>query len=75
MAAPLLPHLARADTPEAREIRAAFGGPYRAPALRDHVARIARNVADAETGGRLKVDGQLLISTRSTPRRCRMAAC
>jgi predicted Zn-dependent protease len=62
MAAPLLPHLARADTPEAREIRAAFGGPYRAPALRDHVARIARNVADAETGGRLKVTVELLDS-------------
>ena len=62
MAAPLLPRLARADTPEAREIRAAFGGPYAAPALRDHVARIAQRVADAETGGRLKVTVELLDS-------------
>ncbi|MGO1076503.1 M48 family metalloprotease [Inquilinus sp. CA228] len=62
MATPLLPRPAHADTPEAQEIRAAFGGPYAAPALRDNVARIARRVADAETGGRLKVTVELLDS-------------
>ena len=62
MAAPLLPRLAHADTPEAQDIRAVFGGPYAAPALRDHVARIAQRVADAETGGRLKVTIELLDS-------------
>lgn len=62
MAAPLLPRLAHADTPDAQAIRAAFGGPYTAPALRDHVARIARRVADAETGGRLRVAVELLDS-------------
>ncbi|WP_225768091.1 M48 family metalloprotease [Inquilinus sp. Marseille-Q2685] len=62
MAAPLLPRPALADTAEARAVRAAFGGPYHAPALRDHVARIARRVADAETGGRLRVAVELLDS-------------
>ncbi|WP_343713859.1 M48 family metalloprotease [Inquilinus sp.] len=61
-ALPLLPRPARADTAEARAVRAAFGGPYDAPALRDHVGRIARRVAEAETGGRLKVTVELLDS-------------
>lgn len=61
-AVPLLPRLAWADTAEARAVRAAFGGPYDAPELRDHVGRIAQKVADAETGGRLKVTVELLDS-------------
>lgn len=61
-ALPLLPRPARADSAEARAVRAAFGGPYDAPALRDHVGRIAQRVADAETGGRLKVAVELLDS-------------
>lgn len=61
-ALPLLPRLAAADTAEARAVRAAFGGPYDAPVLRDHVGRIAQKVADAETGGRLKVTVELLDS-------------
>ncbi|WP_395679723.1 M48 family metalloprotease [Inquilinus sp.] len=59
---PLLPRLAAADTAEARAVRAAFGGPYDAPLLRDHVGRIAQKVADAETGGRLTVTVELLDS-------------
>ncbi len=43
-------------------MRAAFGGPYDAPVLRDHVGRIARRVAEAETGGRLEVTVELLDS-------------
>jgi predicted Zn-dependent protease len=62
MAAPLLPRAARAAVDEAQAIRAAFGGPYQALALRDHVAAIARKVADAETGGRLRVTVELLDS-------------
>ncbi|OWJ66357.1 M48 family metalloprotease [Inquilinus limosus] len=61
-ALPLLPRPTLADTAEARAIRATFGGPYDAPALRGHVGRIAQRVADAETGGRLKVAVELLDS-------------
>jgi predicted Zn-dependent protease len=61
-ALPLLPRLSWADTAEARAVRAAFGGPYDAPVLRDHVGRIAQKVADAETGGRLEVTVELLDS-------------
>ncbi|WP_026869129.1 M48 family metalloprotease [Inquilinus limosus] len=61
-ALPLLPRMARAAPDEAQAIRAAFGGPYDAPALRGHVARIAQRVADAETGGRLRVAVELLDS-------------
>ncbi|MBW8726447.1 MAG: M48 family metalloprotease [Inquilinus limosus] len=61
-ALPLLPRPAWADTVEARTVRAAFGGPYDAPGLRDHVGRIAQKVAEVETGGRLKVMVELLDS-------------
>jgi predicted Zn-dependent protease len=65
----LAPRLAMAATADitatdAQEVLDEFGGLYQAPALRDRVAAIAQRVADAETGGAMRVSVDLLDSDR-----------
>ncbi|MGO4727338.1 MULTISPECIES: M48 family metalloprotease [unclassified Inquilinus] len=63
----LAPRLAAADAvlaEGAKDVQEEFGGPYQAPALRDRVARIGQRVADAETGGTMRVAVDLIDSDR-----------
>lgn len=67
-AAALLPAALRAAAADERvaedEALDAFGGVFRAPALRDRVAAIGQRVVDAEAGGRMRVSVELLDSDR-----------
>lgn len=67
MAAALLPAASRAvaeDGVEESEALDAFGGIFRAPALRDRVAAIGQRIIDAEAGDAMRVSVELLDSER-----------
>ncbi|MGL4964833.1 MAG: M48 family metalloprotease [Inquilinus sp.] len=67
-AAALLPATFRAAAADDRvaedEALDAFGGVFRAPALRDRVAAIGQGIVDAEAGGAMQVSVDLLDSDR-----------
>jgi len=60
---PAAPRIAAADMVE-DEALDAFGGLFRAPALRDRVAEIGQRIVDAEAGGAMRVSVDLLDSDR-----------
>lgn len=61
----LAPRLAIGAADEAREVEEEFAGLYQAPALARGVAQVGQRVADAMTGGSMRVSVDLLDSERA----------